>query len=494
MGIFSRQKHTDPPQAAAYSAGSAVAPHGIQQISPQQVAELIHNKTVGKTYIRPDIWTDDSRYKWAEEVYVGKVARNIITLAKNRMASRLVGGDEDTQELCDRMSSKTHLQTTLQRASIHWDKYGHVYIYPVYAEKSRKTLLKLKLLHPPTLKVYRNSAKEITDLNEKLRQANLPKVVDKPGSGDEIVGYIQTIDDQVWFFEPREIIFIPRYPDGDQPNGRSLLVQAADIISGKLQIEHDQVVMAGRHGDPKHIFYIPPEWYDESNVQKLNQFKDDMNRGIRAGMDFYMSKSDNPQESVDVKLLEATGNPQAVIKTQDHAENQFVATFGLADSFTESESSNRSVGEIQLAFFERDLMADRIMFAEILEDEIIDPWLIANDKQPRTAWFEFADLTPDDRLKKLQILAPIFPYLEQSIVNQVLEQAGYKVDADDRPTDIPTAATGMAKRYGDHTKYRRLPGVPKKEAALVRSGRDGITTNLDRYRQIVREVFADEAD
>lgn len=493
MGIFSRQKHIEKSHTAAYSAGSAVAPLSDQRISPQQIADLIHDKEAGKTYIRPKVWTDESRYKWAEEVFVGKIARNIITLAKNRMASHLTAIDKDTQDLCDQMSAATHLQTTLQRASIHWDKYGHVYIYPVYAETSRKTLTKIKLLHPPTMTVYRNSATEITTLNNKLEEAKLPQVKDKPGSGDEIVGYLQQIDKQIWFFDPTEIIFIPRYPDGDQPNGRSLLVQAADIISGKLQIEHDQVVMAGRHGDPKHIFYLPSEWYEPQNESKLTQFKDDISRGIKAGLDFYLSKSDDPQQNIDLKLLEATGNPQAVIKTQDHAENQFVATFGLADSFTESESSNRSVGEIQLAFFERDLMADRIMFAETLEDELIDPWLTANGKQPRNAWFEFADLTPDDRLKKLQILAPMFPYLEKEVVDQVLEQAGYTTNSNNRPSFMPTD-TGAMKRFAAHAQFRRLPGVPRAEATLVRSGRDGITESLERYKNAVKEVFANETD
>ncbi len=492
MGIFSRQKKT-PPNTATYSEGSAVASVGHQQLSPQQVADYVANKKTGKTYIRPDTWTDESRYKWVEDIFIGKIARNIITLAKNRMASHLVGADEETQKLCDAMSATVHLQTTLQRISIYWEKYGHVYIYPVYAEKTRKTLVKIKLLHPPTIKVYRNTSDEITKLNNALKDAKLPQIKDKPGSGDEIVGYLQTVDKQTWFFAPDEIIFIPRYPDGDQPNGRSLLVQTADIISGKLQIEHDQVVMAGRHGDPKHVFEIPPEWYDESNAATLTKFKDDMNQGIRAGTDFYMSKSDNPQENINVRLLEATGNPQAVIKTQDHAENQFVASFGLADSFTESESSNRSVGEIQLAFFERDLMADRMMFAEILEDELIDPWLVANGKQPRDAWLEFADLTPDDRLQKLQILAPMFPYLEPEIVDQVLEQAGYTTNANNRPSLIP-ADSGAMKRFAAHAQFRRLPGVPKKEADLVRSGRDSITNSLERYKQAVKEVFADEAD
>lgn len=475
---------------AKYSAGSSIGDN-VNSISPKQVADAYHNKSKGEAYIHPSPWTKESEYEWCETVYVGKIARYIITLAKNRMTSCLKSEDEGTQKLCDTMAAKIHWQTFLVNLSIHWDKYGQAYIHPVFDDSTKKEIKKIKLLHPPTITVYRNSNEDIQKYNQKLDAAHLPKTNAKPGTGDEIIGYIQEVGKQIWNFKPDEIIFIPRYPYGARPNGYSILVQTADIISSKLQIEYDQTVMAGRHGDPKHVFSIPADWFIEANADKLTAFKDDMKNGIRAGMDFYFSKSDDPAQNTDVKLLEATGNPQAVIKTQDHAENQFVAAFGLADSFTESESSNKSVGEVQLAFFERDIMADRIMFAEILEDEILNKWLIANGKVPGSAWMEFADLTPDDRLEKLRILAPLFPYLEQDVVDQVLEDAGYIVNADERPDPLLNVSAPM-RRFGSHAEFRRLKGIPKKEAALIHRGRDSIISNVNLYKQTLKEVFADD--
>ena len=420
-------------------------------------------------------------------MYVGKIARNLILLAKNTMAATLTSDDPETAKMCADMARKTHLIGVLQMIRLYWDKYGRAFILPVWADAYRRDISRIKLIYPPTVTIYRNNQQDIDKLREKLEAAKLPPVRAKPGTGDDIIGYLQEINKQTWYFAPDELIFIPRYPDGQRPDGYSLLVQAADIISAKLQIETDQVIMATRHGDPKHVFHMPAAWFQPENKDKLDKFKEDLKDGIRAGDDFYLSTSDNMDETISVELLQATGNPQAVIKSQDHAENQFIATFGLADSFTESESSNRSVGEIQLAFFERDITADRIMFAEIIEDQLIDPWLRANGKAAGSAWLEFADLTPDDRLTKLQILAPVFPYLEPDIVDQVLEDAGYTVSPTDRPDPIPMQ-TSM-QRYGTRATYSRLRGYNRTEAALIREGRDAITEQVEVHKKRVREMF-----
>lgn len=486
MRLFGRAKAETKPATYAAQPPSSVDANAV---TPAQVAEVYHNKEQGNIYIHPTVWTRDNEYEWCETVYIGKIFRNIVTLAKNRMTSRLTSNDPETQKLCDTMSAKVHLQAKLVQSSISWDKYGHTYLYPVYEDAAKTTLTKIKILPPQTMYIYRDTKDDIEAINAKLKEAKLPTIPAKAGTGDEIIGYLQIIKTQTWYFGPEEIIFVPRYPDGNRPNGYSLLVQAADIISSKLQIEIDQTIMAARHGDPKHVFEIPADWFDEGNEDKITQFRADTKKGIKAGMDFYMAKSDDPSRSTGVKLLEATGNPQAVIKTQDHSENQFVAAFGFADSFTESESSNRSVGQIQLSFFERDIMADRVFWAEIIEGEIIDPWLVANGKAPGSAWLEFSDLTPDDRIQKLQIMAPLFPYLSDEIVNQVLEQAGYTVNSE---ALTPAPGANNLKRFGGDAQFRRLRGIPRGEAALIRSGRDAITNNLDRYRKAVAEVMRDE--
>lgn len=483
MSNYHRMSGAYPPSTRTYSVGATSDP---QRLSPQQVANLIKYRPKGQPYIRPDVWTPESESKWIESVYVGKIARNLILLAKNTMAATLTSDDPDIAKLCSDMSRKTHLIGVLQMIRLYWDKYGRVFVLPVWNDANRRELRKIKLIYPPTVTVYRNNPEDITKLQEKLRGAKLPLVTVEPGSGDDIVGYLQEINNHTWYFSPEELIFIPRYPDGQRPDGYSLLVQAADIISAKLQIETDQVIMATRHGDPKHVFHIPAAWFQPENKDKLNQLKEDLKEGIRSGDDFYLSSSDIPDENISVELLQATGNPQAVIKSQDHAENQFIATFGLADSFTESESSNRSVGEIQLAFFERDITADRIMFAEILEDQLIAPWLKANGKPENSAWFEFSDLTPDDRLTKLQILAPLFPYLEQSIVDQVLEQAGYIIHPKERPSSPPASAS--MRRYGTHAMYSRLRGISHNEAELIRAGRDVITEQVKAYKEYAQQL------
>lgn len=426
----------------------------------------------------------DSWSEWAAEQ--GKVARIINTLAKSTMSFTLKSQDEGCQDLCDESVRRTHLHTELLTSTRYWHIYGRVFIEPVWGPSSKTTLAKIRNLYPPSVTVYRNTVADINNLKAILKGSDYATYADdlKAGSGDTIVGYIQNAttpnpdDNKTWvFFRPDELIFIPRYPSARHPNGISLPAQNYVLIMNKLGMEKDQAIMVKRHGDPKHKFFIPADSWDDQAERDM--LKKGFKKGIRAGLDFFFRSGETNQDKMDVDIVEPKGNPAAVSKAIDHLENQFNAAMCWADSFNESGSSNRSVGYIQLAFFEREITPERRFFAEILEDQLLAPWLQANGYAPDDAWFEFEDLTPEDRLQKAAIIAPLLPYLPPSVAEKFLEDMGYPIDG----------AGGAPAAAPEQTPYYSLKGVPQPVSRGTRPVRDQLKQEIEDIAEEVRDVL-----
>jgi len=389
----------------------------------------------------------DTWNEWA--ISQGKIARIIQSLSKNAMSCKLVSNDEAIQKEADAMARKVHLTTEL--IQFYFDRIGRRrgIMEPVWALDAvgrRKDIAKINLLYPPSVKVFRDNDADVRELKEYLKVSKIPKHVAygwglTVGSGFNIIGFVQNFnlwnksnilgvdEDQTVFFFPDELVFIPRYPSPLNPDGLSIPQQNYVIIMNKLGIERDQAIMARRHGDPKHKFTIPAnEWHKKDEVIKT--FK----KGIRAGLDFFVKGRAAPTDPdpMNVDIVEPKGNPIAVFKAQEHIEDQFIAAMGFADSFTESGSSNRSVGEIQLQFFERELAPERKLIAEILEDKLINPWLKAKGFPEGSVWFEFEDLTPDDRIAKATLVSPLIPYLPASVLIRFLDDLGYPLSEEEK--------------------------------------------------------------
>lgn len=429
----------------------------------------------------PQGW--DAWSEWASEQ--GKIARIVNTLAKAIMAFRLKSQLPDLQILCDGMVRENHLHTELTSSVRHWLVYGRTFMEPVWGgySGSKKKLVKLRLLYPPSITIFRNTDLDIENLKGALKETEYEQYAEKlvAGNGDTIVGYIQNYipfaldrkkKTEIIFFEPEELIFIPRYPSARHPNGISLVAQNYVLIMNKLGMEKDQAIMVKRHGDPHHKFIIPADTWDDETSRNL--LKDGFKKGIKAGLDFFFRAGETEAERMDVELVEPKGNPQAVSKAIDHLENQFNAAMCWADSFNESSSSNKSVGTIQLAFFEREIIPERRLFAEILEDKLIGPWLQANSQHPSDAWFEFEDLTPEDRLQKMAIIGPIFQYLPASSAAKYLEDVGY-----------PIEDTAPGEQGGQFS----LKGVPRPVSSGTKSAREQLKTEIESMAEEIRDIL-----
>ena len=428
--------------------------------------------------------------KWNEwAIEQGKIARIIQSRAKNAMACKLVSDDEKIQDEADKMARKVHLATSAIQFFFNYEGRSRGIMEPIWKLDvfGRPTdLVKINLLYPPGIRVFRDLDADVRDLKEYLKMAKDPKHVAygldlKAGTGFNIIGFVQNYtlwekntaisypgDDRTVFFMPDELLFVPRYPSPRNPNGISLSQQNYVIIMNKLGIECDQAIMARRHGDPKHKFTIPDNlWHKKDEL--IAQFK----HGIKAGLDFYVKgrAAATDPDPMNVDIVEPKGNPIAVFKAQDHIENQFIAAMGFADSFTESGSSNRSVGEIQLQFFERDLAPERRLIAEILEDQLINPWLKAKGFPEGSVWFEFEDLTPDDRIAKATLVSPLIPYLPASVLIRFLDDLGYPLtDAEKEALKTPAPAAPATPEVpaDPQPQQQHLAGFsPESSAAIL---------------------------
>lgn len=391
-------------------------------LSADTLLTLLANKASADQIYTPDFEPEGGWDRWCSwAAKQGKIARIVRSLAKNAMSFDFAGGDEKALELVRQMARRTHLKTTLLLAFKDWLVYGRCFLEPVWELKS-KEIVKIKRVAPPTVRVFRDSESDVRELKEFLANteyANYSAHL-KTGTGDNVVGFVQfwerRHEGKAIFFTPDELIFIPRYPDHDCLDGISLLRENYTIIMNKLGMEKSQAIMAKRHIDPKLKFIIPEKWWGKRKeiISKIKQ-------GIKAGLDLFLP------EGMDVDILETKGNPVAVIRAQQHIEEQFIASMGFADSFTESTSSNRSVGEVQLQFFEREIHPERTLFAEILEDRLIKPYVEAKLGKVEPPRFVFEDLTPEDRIEKARILVPLFPYMTKSQVKKFFEDLGYPV-------------------------------------------------------------------
>lgn len=363
----------------------------------------------------------------------GKFAETLETKAKNAMNWMFISRDDESLDYINEMASTVMLRWKTINLFKNWLVFGRAFAEPVYSGnrllKNRK-LVKFEIVDPPSITVFFNTAADIEKLNEHREEFGIQDRAYisslKPGSGTEIVAYVQYFNENVnvnpVFFYPDDLISFFRFPASNAKTGMSKVRENFHNGMGKLKLEHGEVVMGARYVDPTVKFYIPTNWW-KKRFGLIAQIKD----GIRRGMNIFMPVG------MDAKALETQGTPEGVLKAQEHIETQVNAGYGHADSFTQSDSSNRSVGDIQLAFYEMNLEPERDYFADTLMQKIINPLLESNGFKKNAVTFKFNKLRPEDELQKQKIMVPLVPYMTQSMVVKFFTELGYQPNEKEIP-------------------------------------------------------------
>lgn len=449
---------------------------------------LLNNRVVASGSHSQPFSTQEEWDRWnAWAGRQGKMARTLRTLSKTTMSYVFKGDDDDALKDVRDMATNVHLRTALIKANKDWLKYGRCFIEPnweitmVAGKETARDLNKVKVPMPSSMKVFRDNKDSIDELEsgwrdlERTDKDYLSTV--EVGRGDEVIGYVQhwngRHEKKAVFFEPGEMIFIPREPDEVFPDGVALPAENYTNLMNKWGIEKSQAIMAKRFTDPKMMFGLGKEWW-----QSLKDVKRKIEAsGLKAGTDFYY-----PQ-GVQVDIAEVKSSGMAVVKAQEHLENQVNAGTGFADSFTESASSNKSVGEVQMQFFERDIRPDRAMFAEVLMDELIIPFVVGKGhKAEATPIFVFEDLTPEDEIEKAKALTDYLPYMNDTQLRKLFKDLGYPIPDDEEVVRPPEATQLIAN-------LASAKNLPSSVAISSSDASDELELELQLYKNEIAGVI-----
>ena len=420
---------------------------------------------------------------------VGKIARIIRARSKTAMTFDFGGEDEDAVKLVQDMSRRIHMSTELINAWIDWLVLGRTFMEPVWDTDAKKELTKINVVSPASMRVFRDNEQDVKDLKDWL--ANGEHAADaaamEEGSGYNIIGYVQNWskkdEGKAKFFLPADLIFIPRYPDHSRMNGSSILQENYNVIMNKLGLEGSQAIMAKRWVDPQAITILPKTWWG-----KMKEVIAQIEAGKIAGTDRYFP------EGAEVKLIEPTGNPAAVIRAQVHTEDQLNAGLDWVDSFTTSTSSNRSVGELQMQFYERELVPERKIFSDVIEDAIIHPYVRAQmGETVALPFMVFADVTPKSQLEWGKLAKDLLPHMTDTQKRNYFKELGYPVPEDEelpKPVQAPdpTEPTDPATA-NQSADLATTAGVPRAVSTPAKSARETMKDEVEKLKDEVAAIL-----
>lgn len=403
-----------------------------------------------RNFAPPGGW--DEWCSWA--ITEGVVAAAVLTQAKNMMVGRFTHRDKAIAKKMNEIADSASFQGDLIQGAIHWIGYGRVFYEPVRV-LSGITVVgfeRLKPIDPWTMKVFWDTPGEVAQLKSfLLRSASFADRAYagelKSGTGSKVIGYVQNWN-RIYgakpvFFQPQEIIYIPRYPGRRAPEGMSLLRSNYRTIQNKIGIETVQAKSAKRYCDPKPEYTVPKSWWDNP---VLDTMKDEIRQLYTVGRQLFLP------EGWTSKILEPSGNPVGVIRAQEHIDSQYNAGMGTFDSKSDSTGANRSTADVQFKFFEVELQPDRMIFLNAIRP-IIQEWVARAIPEASTeppGWV-FEDLTPDDGISRANVVAPLIVrgLVHKSAVVKYFEDIGYPVPSDEEALEIIQVARSSASSAND---------------------------------------------
>jgi len=417
--------------------GAGVSPHSTDEI-------------YDRNWSPPGGW--DEWCSWA--ITEGVIAAAVLTQAKNMMVGRFTHRDKEIAREMNRIADQSTFQSDLIQGAIHWIGYGRVFFEPVRRLNGITIigLERLKPVDPWTMKVFWDSPGEVAQLKSFLKRSAAPSdriYADTltPGTGSKIIGYVQNWNrvygSKPVFFQPEEIIYIPRYPGRRAPEGMSLLRSNYRTIQNKIGLEGVQAKMAKRFCDPKPEYTVPKTWWDHP---QLDAMKEEAKKLWQTGKQLFLP------EGWSSKILEVAGNPVGVIRAQEHIDDQYNAGMGTFDSKSDSTGANRSTAEVQFKFFEVELQPERKIFLNAIRP-IIAEWvsLVLPAAKGEPPEWEFEDLTPDDGIARANVVAPLIVrgLVHKAAIVKYFEDIGYPVPSDEEAVEILEVARSSASSAND---------------------------------------------
>lgn len=292
-------------------------------------------------------------------------ANNIaIAIAEHASGYELNERDGDTKavELLTEMREKSLFDVKLLYAIVNYQVYGRVYADVDFSRKNPQNWIKLP--NPGTIENYRNNESDRAELrrlfNGKSEElGKIEEAIDAATSYDDIIGFVQKVDQERIYFAPDELIFIPRYPTANNPDGVSIYHPVWISGLAKLGYEQDQAAISSFRADTKIVWKVgdkdvpcPPGKAGKDMIS----FVRDRVEEVERGEDYVVPSWVDP----DVISFEKIGDP--IKDAQDHNEEQFVAGMGGFQAMVTGESANRATSETQERFFAERIRPIRMVF------------------------------------------------------------------------------------------------------------------------------------
>lgn len=465
---------------------------------------LEYDRVYSRGWAPPGGW--DEWCSWA--ITQGVIESTVHTQAKNMMVGKFTHQDVTITKEMNRVADKIGFQSDIIQAAIHWIGHGRCFFEPVWGAVGNKHVefKRLKPVDPWTVRIFWDTPGDIATLKAFLIKSRRPSDYLyaqglQVGTGSQIIGYIQNwntgILSSIWgnsrvFFLPEEIVYIPRYPSKQAPEGMSRLRANYRTIQNKIGLEDSQAHMAKRYCEPQPVYTIPKSWWDHPDLEKI---KTELKKLWAKGKALF-----KPEGWV-ADILETKGNPVGVIRAQEHIDEQYNVGMGTFDSKSNSDSANRSTSETQFTFFETELQPDRKIFAAKLLP-IIEEWvsLVFPGLGDDAPTWEFEDLTPDDGISRGTVVQPLIQrgLIHKDGLVKFFEDVGYPAPTDVEAEEIIAAARSSGSMgFGDpgYGGQQQPPGNGTMAAlGAVKGIPSGVKTTSSSAREKIKDEIKDMRD
>ncbi len=284
-------------------------------------------------------------------------------------------------------------------AMICWHKYGRLFV-----DLGGGKPPALKVLNPRTMTVIRDNADDIAKLADVPGQVGAKNA--KPDQTGKILGYIQAgqgISDVKKFLAPARVMFIPRFPQPDSPNGVSVFRNMYRTLTNELGVEDTLAKATRRHGDPQRLVKIgnaTNPCYPDVGGQAMIDFVKTRVSEAEGGQDIFIP------DWVDMALMQSQmrGIPELVMAFQKQTETNSTIGAGTFPALMAAEGFRASADQA-VRMLEFRINGIRDVFESYYFTYIVRPYFQSSLGKDAVIPWKWRDITPDDTHNMIQALS-----------------------------------------------------------------------------------------